>query len=128
MVFFVHPNNIIPNQKDKDRGRVTVRWDVTENTCGYNARKFISRIIKNDVIIINSVLFSFLFNVKLTSFLKFVRIARIVWFIGFPTSHHFFLIIKGKTRSSIHAIENTEVLGSNTENKFVIILYIFLLG
>jgi len=78
--------------------------------------------------IINSVLFSVLFNVNLTSFLKFPRIARIVWLVGFLTNHHFFLIIKGKTNSSIHAVENMEELGSNTENKFVIILYFFLLG
>jgi hypothetical protein len=34
LVFFVHPNSIIPIQNDNDRGKVTVRCDVIENTCG----------------------------------------------------------------------------------------------
>jgi len=75
--------------------------------------------------IINSVLFSVLFSVNLTSFLKFPIIARVVLLIGFLTNHHFFLMVKGKINNNTHAIESMEELGSNTENKFVIILYFF---
>jgi hypothetical protein len=125
LVFFIHPNSIIPNQNVNDKGRVTVRWEVIENTCGYSARKFISRIARKAVMIINSVLFSFLFRVKLTSFLKFPMVDRIVFPIGFLTSHHFFLMINGRMKISIHVIENMEDLGSKTENRFVIILWFF---
>jgi hypothetical protein len=128
LVFFIHPNSIIPNQNVSDRGRVTVRWEVTENTCGYKARKFISKIDRNAVIIISSVPFSLLFKVKLTSFLKFLRIARTVCLIGFLITHHFFLIIRGRMKIKVHAVEKIEELGSNTENKFVIILLSFLLS
>jgi len=34
LVFFIHPNNMIPSQKVRDKGKVTVRCEVTENTCG----------------------------------------------------------------------------------------------
>jgi len=76
---------------------------------------------------ISSVLFSVLFNVNLTSFLKFLRVTRIVLLIGFLINHHFFLNIKGKTKSNNHAVESIEELGSNTENRFVIILCFFCL-
>ena len=125
LVFFTHPNSMIPNQNDKDRGRVTVKCEVTENTCGYRAKKFISRIIRKDVMIINSVPFSVLFNVKLTSFLKFPITAEIALLSGFLLNHTFFLRINGKIKNSVHAMDNTEELGSNTENKFVIILWFF---
>jgi len=77
--------------------------------------------------IISSVLFSVLFNVNLTSFLKFLIIAEIVWLVGFLTNHHFLLRAKGRMVNIIHDMENREVLGSNTENRFVIILLVFLL-
>lgn len=128
LVFLIHPNSIIPSQNEIDNGKVTVRCEVTENTCGYSARKFISKIVKNDVMIISSVPFSVLFKVKLTSFLKFLMIIIVVWFIGFLIVHHFFLIVIGRIKSNSHAIENIEVLGSNTENRFVIILLFSLLG
>jgi len=128
LVFFIHPNNIIPIQKDKDKGNVTVRCEVTENTCGYKARKFISRIMINDVMIINSVLFSVLFSVNLTSFLKFLINDEVTFLIGFLINHHFFLRTKGRTKISSHAMENGDELGSNTENRFVIILCFSFLG
>jgi hypothetical protein len=81
----------------------------------------------NAVMIISSVLFSFLFRVKLTSFLKFLRIDRITCLVGFLIIHNFFLIIKGKMKINVHAVEKIEELGSNTENRFVIILLFFLL-
>jgi len=34
-------------------------------------------------------------------------------------------MVKGKINNNTHAIESMEELGSNTENKFVIILYFF---
>jgi len=90
LTFFIHPNSMIPIQNDNDIGRVTVRCEVVENTWGYSAKKFINRIVVNDVMIISLVLFSVLFNVKLTSFLKFLMIFRMTTLIGFLTNHHFF--------------------------------------
>jgi len=52
---------------------------------------------------------------------------EIVWLTGFLTSHHFFLMVRGRMNSSSQDVENKEDLGSNTENKFVIILWFFLL-
>jgi len=98
---------------------------VVENTWGYSAKKFINRIVMNDVMIISSVLFSVLFRVNLTSFLKFLMIFRTTRLVGFLISHDFFLMIKGRIINSNHAMENVEVLGSNTENRFVIILLVF---
>jgi hypothetical protein len=63
---------MILSQNVKDSGNVTVRCEVTENTCGYRARKFIRMIVRNDVMIISSVLFSVLFSENFTSFLKFM--------------------------------------------------------
>jgi len=69
-VFLVQPNNINDNQNVKDKGKVTVIWEVGEKICGYKARKFIVIIIKKVSIIMFSLLFSFLFKVKETSFLN----------------------------------------------------------
>ena len=78
--------------------------------------------------IMSSVLFSVLFSVNLTSFLKFLMIMEVICLVEFLVNHHFFLRIKGKMKNSSHAVENKDELGSKTENKFVIILCYFLLG
>jgi len=72
-VFFAQPNIIVDNQNNKDKGSVMTKWEVAEKICGYKAKKFKTRIIKNTVMIIFFVLFSFLPKEKLTSLLK-VRI------------------------------------------------------
>jgi len=126
LVFFNQPNIISPIQKDKDRGSVIVRCDVGENTWGYNARKFISRIIKNASIIIVSLPFSFLFSVNLTSFLNVKIIFFVIFLIGLLIFHIELETIVTEIRTTTHAIEKIEVLGSNTEKRFVIILLGFL--
>jgi hypothetical protein len=72
--------------------------------------------------IISSVLFSVLLSVNLTSFSNLLMIPRIAFLLGFLLNHHFFLKARGKAKRINHDIDNVEDLGSNTENRFVIIL------
>jgi len=69
-VFFVHPNSIKEVQNINEIGSVIVKWEVGEKIWGYKAKKFIVKIIKNNIKIITSLPFSFLFKVNLTSFLN----------------------------------------------------------
>ena len=72
--------------------------------------------------IIGSVLFSVLFNVNFTSVFIEFKIVSINFFSGFLV-FHILLLFKIITVIKItHDNEKKAVLGSNTENKFVIIL------
>jgi len=122
LVFFVQPNSIRDSQNIKDTGSVTIRWDVMENTCGYKALKLIKIIDENAIIINSSVLFSVLFNVNFTSVFIEFKISSITFFNGFLNFHSFLLNKAGIIIRIIHDNENRAVLGSNTENRFVIIL------
>lgn len=63
-VFFIHPNVTMASHLTKDKGRVTTRCEVTENTCGYKAVKFINKIVKNTVRTKFGTLFSDFFKVN----------------------------------------------------------------
>jgi len=79
LVFFIQPNNIRDSQNTRDRGKVTVRWEVGEKIWGYKAKKFIKIMTVKVNMIIISLLFSFLFKVNLTSFLN----VKIIFFFCF---------------------------------------------
>jgi hypothetical protein len=36
---------MMASQNSKDKGRLTVKWEVLENTLGYKAIKFINKIV-----------------------------------------------------------------------------------
>lgn len=88
--------------------------------------KFKDRIVINANIIKISLLFSVFPRENLTSFLKVFTINFFVFIKGYEIFH------MGVDKISIaigiinHEVENKEVLGSNTENRFVIILCFFL--
>lgn len=86
-VFFNQPNSIKDNQKISDNGNVTVRWEVGEKICGYKAKKFITKIMENTIIIIVSLPFSFLLSVNLTSFLKVETNFFVISSIGYLEFH-----------------------------------------
>ena len=48
---FIHLKIIIPNQNEKERGKVTITWEVKENKNGKRARKLKIKIIKKIEII-----------------------------------------------------------------------------
>lgn len=66
-VLFTQPHIMMAVQEIKDSGRVMVRCEVTENTCGYKATKFITKIEINKVIKTFSVLPPLPPRVKFTS-------------------------------------------------------------
>jgi len=127
LVFFVQPNNINANQNVNEIGSVIVKCEVGEKTWGYKARKFITMISKNADMIINSTLFSVLFKVNLTSFLKVITIFfnNFVW--DGLVFHNGKANIRGDRIRTSQDKEKREELGSNTENKLVIILSCFVL-
>lgn len=126
LVFLVHPNIIKDNQNVRERGRVTLSWEVGENTWGYKAKKFKMIIVIKEVIINKSLPFSFFPNVKFTSFLKIDRI----FLKNLKYDDVFFHILietnRGESNKMDQAREINELLGSNTENKLFIILLFFL--
>ncbi len=125
LVFFAQPNIINDTQKVNESGKVVASCEVGENTCGYKAKKFKVKIVRNAVIIKTFLPFSFLPKVKLTSFLKIDSNS----FSRFICGEMFFHIPKGSKTGGINkthqARERIELLGSNTENKLVIILCLF---
>jgi len=80
----------------------------------------------NITIIIISVLFSVFFIVKLTSFFIFITIRSNSTRVGFFI-FHIFVVIKTVTNIVvIQDIDSMVELGSKMENRFVIILLVFL--
>jgi hypothetical protein len=57
LVFLVHANIIMENQKIKEIGKVTARCEVTEKIWGYRAMKFNVKMVIKTVIIMLSTLF-----------------------------------------------------------------------
>jgi hypothetical protein len=121
-VFFDHPNIIKAIQKLRERGRVIVICLVGEKIWGYKARKFIIRILKNKDIIIASVDFSVFPSENFTSFLNVAIIFPSVFFVLSLIFHILGVTNIGVTRTTSQAEDIKEELGSNTENRFVIIL------
>lgn len=121
LVFLVHPNKMIDSQVIRDRGRVMMRWEVRENDCGYSAMMFIIRIV---VKISRRVLFCLLsfFKLKEISFLISRETLFFVVSVGLVVFHVFSGIVRITRGNIIHEIERVEEDGSNTENRFVIIL------
>lgn len=122
-VFFDQPNITIANQEARDRGSVIVRWEVAENTCGYSARKLANRINKNVTMIMVVTPNSPFFKVKVTSFLKIANAFWVFVLWGCPK-----IQVAGTTKLNIvnkmpQLREANVLLGSNTENRFVIILF-----
>lgn len=120
-VFFIHPNIIIDNHIINDIGKVMERWEVLENTWGYKAMKFIIKISIKTLMIIGCTLFSVLFKVNFVSFLKVSIIFLMFFVIGFLIFITLFLFIIGTISTINQFIENMADLGSNTENRLVII-------
>jgi len=122
LVFLVHPNRIIDSQVTRDIGRVMTRWEVRENDCGYRAVVFIIMI---RVKVNRRMLFCllFFFRLKEISFLMNREILFLVSSVGFVVFH----VFKGVTRRISGSInqeaDRMEEDGSNTENRFVIILF-----
>lgn len=96
---------------------------VGEKICGYKAKKFINKIVMNKVMIMASVDFSAFPKENFTSFLNVAMIFIIIFFVVFLIFHDLGLINTGPNSRILHAKENIEELGSNTENRFVIILF-----
>jgi hypothetical protein len=125
-VFLNHPNRTMDSQNSNDKGRVTVKWEVGENTWGYKAKKFSIKIDVNAVIIKISVLFSFFPKENLTSLLNISMTFLLAKAIEFETFHIIILMKSGDKNKINQEDEKIEEEGSNTENKFIIILSCFL--
>jgi hypothetical protein len=126
LVFLDHPNSIKASQKVRDRGRVTVRCEVGEKIWGYRARKFIRRSIRKASLIIPFLLFSLFFRVNETSLLRILKIFCFALLKVAEMFQIFVVVTRGVAKSNSQAIENKEELGSNMENKFIIMLWGFL--
>lgn len=125
-VFWSQPKSINDTQNERETGNVTAKCEVGEKIWGYRAKKFIKRTAVNNSIIILSLLFSFLFNVNLTSFF-IVLISFLIIFLqtgeilNKPVSTN-----TGASNKTAQDKERTEELGSKIENRFVIMLRGFL--
>jgi hypothetical protein len=124
-VFLVHPNSTTGIQSVNDSGRVVVKWEVGEKICGYKAVKFIKIIVIKDSIIMFSVLFSVLLSENFTSFLNLVITVFVIFFILGEIFHMLVVTRIDERGIDSHDIFITDDLGSNIENKFVIILFVF---
>ena len=111
-------------QAVRERGSVTVKWEVKENTWGYSAGKFIIRIVKKMSRILISCPLLLLFKVKETSLNRvkiifFFRVENGTWAFqseGAPR--------RGTKNKATQAEETKVEEGSKTENRFVIILVV----
>src|SRR5882724_7168375 len=125
LVFFSHPKVVIINQEEMDSGSVTVKCEVKENTCGYKARKFVIKISTNVDRITISTLFSGFIRLNLISFFMFAR----MWFIIFVWGGFIvqcFVVSMSVVRMNItQDIDKMEVLGSNTEKRLVIMMFVY---
>jgi len=127
-VLLYQPNITTVIHMDSDSGIVKDRCEVTEKFCGYKAEKFSKMIIKNSVITISSVPFSVFTIENFTSFLKLIVIAEIS-FLQFLLASHIFFLIKVRVRAGMpHERDRNVDLGSNTENRLFIILFLFVLS
>jgi hypothetical protein len=121
-VFLIHPNIIRDNQNVRDKGRLIETWEVTENTWGYKAVKFMSRMNKKINRIMFSLPFSLLFSVNFTSFLN----VRIIFLKNLFLAGEIFHMVEGRRIIDVMMIvqdnDSMEVLGSNTENRLFTIL------
>ncbi len=120
-VFLTQPNIITVVQKINDIGKVIVRWEVGEKIWGYRAKKFMIRMETKAIMIINSVPFSVFPRENLTSFFKVATIFLKILFKGFFVFHIVTEIMEVDANITSHDILKIEELGSNTENKFLII-------
>lgn len=127
LVLFIQPLIIKVNQNANDNGRFTAMWEVKEKFCGKRAIIFVIKMVEKIPKIITSVLFSVLFKVNLTSFFK-VLVIKLKTFICVGLIHHKGgLIRRAVNRTTNQAKENKVELGSNVENRLLIILLFFLL-
>jgi len=78
-------------------------------------------IIMNTSIIMLVLPFSLLFSVNLTSFLRVLIILSFILFVTLDVFHIFVGMIVRAIIKINHLIDIIEDLGSNTENRFVII-------
>jgi len=124
-VLFTHLNKMIFVHIKSDIDKFRSRWDERENTWENIATEFKSRINNITDIIIISVLFSDFFSEKLTSFfnLDIIVKRRVLLFDLF--FHVFTLVNVRGIAVTIQDIFIIEDLGSNIENRFVIILCLF---
>jgi len=122
LVFLIHPNIIILLQNIRDSGSVNVRCEVTENTCGYSAMKFVIEINRNVIIIMVFVPFPVFPIENFTSFFSISTVDISIFFVRFVIFHVLFLIISTINSDIVSVIFIMDILGSKIENRLVIIL------
>jgi len=99
-----------------------VKWEVREKIWGYNARKFKIKIVIKIVEIKISVLGSVIRNLNFTSVLKMFTIFLSTLEVVDVKIHVFQVKMEGISSSISQFNEKIELLGSNMENRLLIIL------
>ena len=122
----VHPNVMIDSHVIRDKGRVIERWEVRENDCGYRATTFIVEIVMKIRIRMMFCLL-FFFRLKEISFLINREILFLIVVVGLVDVHVFRGVNVMIRMIMIQEIDRIEEDGSKIENRFVIILWTFVL-